>query len=182
MAHQSTLNRSPLCLEDICAINIFYRLEAHPVQLLALLPYSVRHKIYCSLSPADVLHYRQQSNVFDDIKDDNCLQADVARLKLLAVLFNNIENSNVFFLPAQPLALKCKELELRTKYITTCYSSLQFMPAITGDYTSLLPKRALRYLTFQSNFWNSGCHKAVRIDRGSLRELLEYCNTPTAPR
>ena len=56
----------PLCLEDMCMINIFFRLDEYPIEILALLPRAIRQRLYRGLSPADRLHY-SSTRLFDDV-------------------------------------------------------------------------------------------------------------------
>ena len=148
--------------------------------MLARLPYAFRHKLYCCLSPADVLHYRLKSNVFDDIKDDDCChQLDEANEALLDVLFGKTSNP-VNFLLSHSISslLKCKNCrKYRTRYTNKCYSSLQFMAASCDTTRLLVPKRVLRYLTFPTTFWKYLYYTSLSYDHGCLSQLLDYCNT-----
>ena len=148
--------------------------------MLARLPYAFRHKLYLCLSPADVLHYRLKSNVFDDIKDDDCRhQLDEANEALLDVLFGKTSNPIDFLHTRDLLTLMtCKKPRPHIVYINKCYSSLQFLLANYNgaSLSGLLPKRSLRYLNLQR------VYDEPHFSHSSLGQLLEYCNAPTSPR
>ena len=152
--------------------------------MLARLPYGFRHKLYCCLSPADVLHYRLKSNVFDDIKDDDCRhQLDEANKKLLNILIFGEKEIDFVTPPSIMPLLKCKDELICKKYINACCSSLRCMPAYSDESRShyYIPKRSLRYLTFPKYFQH-GYYEGFDYYRSSSRQLLEYCDAVTGPR
>ena len=122
--------------------------------------------------------------MFDDIKDDDCrLQLDKANEKLLNVLIFGEEEIDFVTPPSIMPLLKCKDELICKQYINACCSSLRCMPAYSDESRSryYIPKRSLRYLRFPNHFQH-GYYECFDFYRSSSRQLLEYCDSPTAPR
>ena len=162
----------PLCLEDMCLINIFFRLDEYPIEILALLPRAIRQRLYRGLSPADRLHYKS-TTLYDDVdRGYNCDEDDLVEIIFSKSLFKSQ------FLELHVLScLKidsdtCQRCSAYMEHIAKCYSSLPFTLVKTSYGPVLVPKRFLQYISVDTFSLKSS---------NSLEQLLSYCNFKTAP-
>ena len=161
----------PLCLEDMCLINIFFRLDEYPIEILALLPRAIRQRLYRGLSPADRLHFNSTS-LFDDV--DRGYHDD--ELYLVEFIFSNSQFMFQFLTVEVLSCLKvdtCQRCLAYIEHIANCYSTLPFAVVETiYDGPVLLPKRCLQYISEDDLSLKSST---------SFEQLLSYCNFKTAP-
>ena len=166
----------PLCLEDMCLINIFFRLDEYPIEILALLPRAIRQRLYRGLSPADRLHYSSTS-LFDDVDHEHIYDEQF----LDEIIFSTSKSQCYMFQFTVEKLLSCLEddvskttvhtyqrREACMEHIAKCYSSLPF--TVVNNNPELVPNRFLQYID-----------KLSLKSSTSLEQLLLYCNYKTVP-
>ena len=161
----------PFCLEDMCLINIFFRLDEYPIEILALLPRAIRQRLYRGLSPADRLHYNSTS-LFDDVDRGYIYDGHY----LDKIIFSTSKSPCDMFQFTVYKLLSCLEDDGDTyqrrkacmEHIAKCYSSLPF--TVVNNNPELVPNRFLQYID-----------KLSLKSSTSLEQLLLYCNYKTAP-
>ena len=166
----------PLCLEDMCLINIFFRLDEYPIEILALLPRAIRQRLYRGLSPADHLHYNSTS-LFHDV--DREYDNDQERY-LVEIIFSRSRLRMLSFMGGNVLSCLKDDSDMYQRRkacmenIAKCYSSLQFtvVNKFHSDGLVLVPKRFLQYISVDDFSLKTST---------SLEQLFSYCNFKTAP-
>ena len=171
----------PLRLENICRINLLFRLEEYPIEQLRLLPIAIRRDLSHGLSLVDVLHY-EAAGLFNDF--DTASVVESARQKLLDITFGARHElaihgfvTNRFVTSILPALVTEEQIEKLSNFfilehITKSYSSLPF--TVEHLHSPLIfPNRFISIV-------NSG----VGEDRlkESHRVLLQYCHLLTAPK
>ena len=162
----------PLCLEDMCLINIFLKLDEYPIEIIALLPRAIRQRLYLVLSPADRLHYNSTS-LFDDV--DRGYHHHDERY-LVEIIFSTSRRQLFHLIVGK--VLSCLKFEYQRsdaymEHIAKCYSSLPFT-VVKKHFSGpvIVPKRFLQYISVDDLSLKSST---------SLEQLLSYCNFKTAP-
>ena len=167
----------PLRLENICRINLLFRLEEYPVEQLRLLPITIRWDLSQGLSLVDILHY-EAAGLFHDF--DTASIVESARRKLLDITFGaRNELTNLGFVPSiLPALVPDQQFEELSKFyilehIKKSYLSLPFTVKHLQSSPLIFPNRFISIV-------NSG----VGEDRHkeSHRVLLQYCHLLTAPK
>ena len=178
---------SPLSLENICRVNLLFRLEKYPVQQLLLLPTPIRRGLSLGLSPVDVLHY-EAAGLFHDFETASVVES--ARQEILDVTLGTHDQFSLFIpsiLPGLVPERQVEELSSVFNHISQSFSSFSFKAFTVYesgvDYglmvssSALIPDR-LRFLcSIDSD--SRGFHDPT-VD--SLKLLLEYCHFLTAPK
>ena len=173
---------SPLRLENVCRINLLFRLEEYPVQQLLLLPFSIRRNL--SLSPVDFLHYKA-AGLFQDFDTADLVKS--ARQKLLNLIlgtrcsdpstgYNTNLTSLIAPVVSSVLATERPERELSESTViehieSQAFSSLPFKRWITSGPIILFPNRFSSFVTLQ-------CFPSIE----SFELLLQYCHFLKAPK
>ena len=169
----------PLRLENICRINLLFRLEEYPVKLLRLLPITIRRELSHGLSPVDILHY-EAAGLFHDF--DTASIVESARQKLLDITFGarNELMANLGFVPAILLAALVPEQQFEKlsnfdilEHIKKSYLSLPFTVKHLQSSPLIFPNRFISIV-------NSG--DGEDRHKESDRVLLQYCHLLTAPK
>ena len=166
---------APLCLENICRINLFFRLEEYPIQQLLLLPTTLRRDLSFCLSPADVLHF-EAAGLFHDV--DIAGVVEYARQKLLDVAFCNYQVLLHLFVPDILDFLvpeKCSPADemppaphIVLKHICECCTSLPFTHNKAAQIgRQLIPNRISSFVLPIENMFQ-------RIRSPAL--FLQYCH------
>ena len=148
----------PLCLENICRINLLFRLEEYPVQQLVILSTTIRRDLSDCLSAADVLHY-EAAGLFKDFDAAGVVES--ARQKLLDVALGTRRSKLLVFAPSVLSFLRRSPTnEMVLKYIRESYAPLTIRD-------NAIPNR---FLSFISLTESTSC----RIHSPAL--FLQYCN------
>ena len=164
----------PLRLEDVCMMNIFFRLDEYPIEILALLPRAIRQRLYRGLSPADRLHY-DSTSLFDDV-DRGYHHHDERYLVEIIFSTSRSQFDMSYFMAGKVLSCLIVDSELYQRrkecieHITKCYSSLLVKNNFDGSV--LVRNRFLQYISVDNLSLKSST---------SLEQLLLYCNYKTAP-
>ena len=166
---------SPLCLENICRINLLFRLEEYPIQQLLLLPPPVRRDLSLGLSLVDVLHY-EAAGLFHDVDIAGVVES--ARQKLLNVALGTRCNlTDLGFIPSiLPALVPEKHLEEPNsilEHISESFSSLPFTVKHLWP-TMIFPNRFISII--------SPMDSGVDHYKKSFEMLLQYCHFLTAPK
>ena len=170
---------SPLCLENICRINLLFRLEEFPVQQLLFLPLSIRRDLSLSLSPVDVLHY-EAAGLFHDFDTTNVVKS--AHWHLLSVTLGSRSNSSELFDSTIMFALVNEEqLEARPcpifEHISQSFSSLPLTAvkmSLWSPFITLFPNRYSLFFSLDRGLYDPSLK--------SLKPLLQYCHFLKAPK
>ena len=169
---------APLCLENICRINLLFRLEEYPVQQLLLLPLSVRRDLSLGLPSADILHY-EAVGLFHDIDTAGVVESH--RRELLSVALGTHNELSKLFVPSIFSALvpekQTEELSNSIfEHVRESFSSLPFTAAEVHGSTALLPNRFCLYFSLDDGIhFHDPCFESLKL-------LLQYCHFLTAPK
>ena len=170
----------PLCLEDVCMINILFKLDEYPIEILALLPRAIRQRLYRGLSPADHLHYYSTS-LFDDV--DRKYDDDWEWYLVEIILTSRIQFRMTDFMAGKVLSCLIVDSELYQRrkecieHITKCYSGA-LLVIDNCHYPVLVPNRFLQYISVDDLSLKSttslelSCGKSLR--RSSKKEKRIY--------
>ena len=170
---------SPLCLENICRINLLFRLEEYPVQQLLLLPPSIRRYLPLGLSPVDILHY-EAAGLFHDF--DTASVVESARKKLLDYTFGT---DNMILLPKLVIPsilpslvyeqqLQGLSLNNLLKYFSVTYSSLPV--AVISDEDVIIPNRLNSFVNVTFCDTIGTMHFSSPDGAKPLEQMLQYCH------
>ena len=176
---------SPLSLENICRVNLLFRLEDYSLHQLLLLPPSIRRDLSLGLSTVDVLHY-EAAGLFHDF--DTASVVESARQEILQVTLGTHDNFSLFIPSILPgLVAKRQVPSPFFDHISQSFSSFSFKALRmeeSGDgyglmvaSTALIPDRLRALCSIDSG--SGGVHDPT-VD--SLKLILEYCRFLTAPK
>ena len=196
---KSDLLGIPLSLQDMCMLQIVFRVRDFPVQSLALLPRKIRRKLLFGLSLADILHL-DGTTLFDDV-DSNSDHPHVsyARQCLLGIImrqntdtFPSGVSSHIYFFLSPHLKevlqwfsredcrFICHAESKLCKHIYKCCPSLEStMIRINVHDNYFFPKC---FLGFIPQEYLDGLPNVVHCNPPVLPSpLLNYCNMHSAP-
>ena len=144
----------PLRLENICRINLLFRLEEYLVEQLRLLPITIRWDLSQGLSLVDIIHY-EAAGLFHDF--DTASIVESARRKLLDITFGaRNELTNLGFVPfILPALVPDQQFEKLSKFdilehIKNSYLSLPFTVKHLQSSPLIFPNR---FISIVNSAW-----------------------------
>ena len=199
-----------LSLQDTCMLHIIFHLEKFPIETLALLPRAIRHKLFLSLSHADILHL-DGTDLFRDISSrDRLSDARRALSNLLLLSHESDAGCPGYYRLAEFLSVDLKPSlaysedsvdrfgsvvdNLMTQHICKYYHSLEpsvIDAGISGLNAEFLPSRSLQFASVDQREVDRSTNGnapsvdqrkcSIRFTSQLLEPLLQHCRMKTGP-